>query len=202
MPEEHETNVNPLECRKSFSSPQERTDFNENIRSDTPFGRPSKKQTLTQCLVLEPQNLTKIFDNKEIICNSETLFVKRGLFNKYQHKNDDKIIMKKSDLDLQDYSDNDKTVDNIIRILNKECLNNNDNEFVVNLLNDLYDGMEKENMLNGKINSKTKITILKCLYKYVESQNNKLLLNIARIILAVILIFHIRKIFYHILSNF
>ncbi|KAL3283552.1 hypothetical protein HHI36_006691 [Cryptolaemus montrouzieri] len=45
--------------------------------------------------------------------------------------------------------------------------------------------MEREKMLDVKVSSKMKIYILKCLYKFVESTNEVLLLNIARIILAI-----------------
>lgn len=70
-------------------------------------------------------------------------------------------------------------------MLNLENTKKNNDGVVIECLNDLYDCMEKENMLNNKVSSKTKIYILKCLYKYVESQNEKLLLGIARVILAV-----------------
>lgn len=184
VPEEHESAEQSLETRNAFSSPQERTDHNDNIRTDTPFGRPSKQQNLSKCLVLEPQNLAKIFDNKEIIKNSETLFIKTDLRHSNNSSNKKKLINDKNDLvDIEDYNDNKKTFDAIIEKLNKENVNNDN--YVIDLLNDLYDCMASENMLNGKITSKCKITILKSLYKHVESQNDKLLLTIARIILAV-----------------
>lgn len=180
VPEEYEdVQESPLETRNAFSSPQERTDFNENLRTETPFGRPSKQQNLSQCLLLEPQNLTKIFDNKQIVQNSETLFIKTGYFHKFSNNSRNP---KPSSLEAEV---KEKTVDDVINILNVESIKKNNDDIVIECLNDLYDCMEKEDMLNNKVSSKTKIYILKCLYKYVESQNEKLLLGIARVILAV-----------------
>ncbi|KAK9693613.1 hypothetical protein QE152_g34085 [Popillia japonica] len=147
--------------RNAFSSPQEKTEYNEKIKNASPFGRSSKKQSLSQCLLLEPQNLSKIFENKQIIENSETLFVK-----------------------TDDTTAKDKTVDEIIELLIAESVKTQNDTSVIELLDILYNCMEKNNMLTTKISSKTKIHILKCLYKFVESQNEKLLLSIARIILA------------------
>ncbi|KAF2880199.1 hypothetical protein ILUMI_26000 [Ignelater luminosus] len=169
LPEEHEeqneqTTID-VGVRKAFSSPQERTDFNENLANkDSPFDRPSQQQNnLSKCLLLGPQNLNKLFENKQIVENSETLFTKT---------------------DSNSNKPKENTVENILELLNQESKRSNNEAIVINLLSNLYNCMEKENCLNANIDSKMKIRILKCLYKYVESQNEKLLLNIARIILA------------------
>lgn len=78
----------------------------------------------------------------------------------------------------------ERTFDDVLELLNSEQYKNNE-PVVVNLLNELYECMEKEHMICVHVSSKTKIHILKCLYKYVESQNEQLLLNIGRVILAV-----------------
>lgn len=77
-----------------------------------------------------------------------------------------------------------KTADDVIELLMTETGGHNDTA-VIKLLDELYTCLERENLLNAKMTSKTKIHILKCLYKFVESQNETLLLNIARIILSV-----------------
>lgn len=78
----------------------------------------------------------------------------------------------------------ERTFDDVLEILNLERYKQDEN-ITINLLNELYECMEKENMINVTIGSKTKVNILRCLYKYVDSQNEQLLLNIGRIILAV-----------------
>ncbi|KRT79515.1 hypothetical protein AMK59_8475 [Oryctes borbonicus] len=182
LPEEAETafNIN-FDGRKAFSSPQEKTEFSELSKNNSPFGRSSKKHSLSQCLLLEPQNLSKIFENKQIIENSETLFIKTGYFNNV-------IDVNKSDTKIYALDDaataKDKTVDEVIELLIAESVKTHNDADVIELLGVLYECMEKENMLNAKVSSKTKIHILKCLYKFVESHNEKLLLSIARIILA------------------
>ncbi|KYB28497.1 armadillo repeat-containing protein 2 isoform X2 [Tribolium castaneum] len=157
LPEEQESNSADSKTeRKAFSSPQERTDFNED---DSPFGRSSSKQkNLSQCLLLGPQNLNKIFDNRHIIENSETLFV--GTENK------------------------ERNIDDVIDDLNNESNRMDNEDFVIELLEELYGKMEKANLLSTKVSSKMKIHVLKALYKFVESQNERLLLNIARVILG------------------
>jgi hypothetical protein len=159
VPEERESpEPKNAEPRKAFSSPQERTDF-DNLES--PFGRSSTKhKNLSQCLLLGPQNLNKIFDNRHIIENSETLFVRTAAESK------------------------ERNVDDIINELNYESTRVDNESLVIDLLDELYQCMEKEHLLATKVGSKMKIHILKALYKYVESQNEKLLLNIARVILA------------------
>lgn len=188
VPEEEASTRNNGEGRNAFSSPQEKTEFNEKLRNESPFGRSSKKQSLSQCLLLEPQNLTKIFENKQIIENSETLFVKTGYFN-------NALIANKSDTKVYALDDtasaNDRTVEEVIEMLTTESVKTHNDAVVIELLEALYERMEKENMLNTKISSKMKIYILKCLYKFVESQNERLLLNIARIILAVSVVINI-----------
>ncbi|KAK4879012.1 hypothetical protein RN001_007158 [Aquatica leii] len=168
LPEEYEE-PNETPNRKAFSSPQVRTDFNE----DSPFGRPSQQQNnLSQCLLLGVENLNKLFENRQIIENSESLFVKTGYLNNLKQK----INVKNESVD------NAKTVESIVEILTKHdktCETN-----IIQLIVDLYQCMETENYLNANVDSKMKIRILKCLYRFVESNNEKLLLNIARVILA------------------
>ncbi|KAK5645760.1 hypothetical protein RI129_004224 [Pyrocoelia pectoralis] len=172
LPEEYEESVEPpVVNRNAFSSPQERTDFNEN----SPFGRPSQQQSnLSQCLLLGVENLNKLFENKQIIENSETLFVKTGYLNNLKQTENEK-----SSLDV--YKEN--TVETIIESLCKHNKNAKD-KVIIQLLCELYNCMETEKFLSTTVDSKTKICILKCLYRFVESPNEQLLLNIARIILA------------------
>ncbi|XP_066248328.1 armadillo repeat-containing protein 2 isoform X2 [Euwallacea similis] len=165
LPEETElksekTNV---ESRNAFSSPQERTTFDNNSNvSISPFGRSSAKQlNLSECLLLGPQNLTKIFDNRHIIEHSETLFTST-------------VDGKQS-----------RTIDDILRDLNKTDSQNYNDDIVRNLLEELYGFMDKEGMFNSKVSSKLKIVILKTLYRFVESKNEDILISIAQIILAV-----------------
>ncbi|RZB39285.1 armadillo repeat-containing protein 2 [Asbolus verrucosus] len=178
LPEERESPEPNSEPRKAFSSPQERTDFNENY--DSPFGRCStKQQNLSQCLLLGPQNLNKIFDNRHIIENSETLFVRTGYFNRelssqLRNKVQNSILAENKE----------RTVDDVINDLNYESIRMDNEGAVIELLDELYECMEKEDLLTTKVSSKMKIHILKALYKYVESQNERLLLNIARVILG------------------
>ncbi|CAH1133333.1 unnamed protein product [Ceutorhynchus assimilis] len=159
LPEETEyksSDRRNVESRNAFSSPQERTDFNPN---SSPFGRPSAKQSnLSECLLLGPQNLIKIFDNKHIIENSESLFTSTV--------------------------DGTRTIDDIMNELNKADPKNYNDEIVKSLLEEMYEFMEKDGLLDGKISSKLRIVILKCLYRFVESKNEQILINIAQIILA------------------
>ncbi|XP_074039648.1 armadillo repeat-containing protein 2 isoform X2 [Leptinotarsa decemlineata] len=149
-----------IESRNAFSSPQERTDFNDSI---SPFGRPSLRQkNLSQCLLLGPQNLEKIFDNKQIIENSQTLFL-----NKVS------VEYKK-----------DRTAEDVLVDLSAENEKKIDEHRVITLLSELYECLEKENMINQKVASKTKIRILKCLYTFVDTQNEQILINIAKVILS------------------
>lgn len=178
MPEENENESKHGDSRNAFSSPQERTNNNQ----ITDFvERSTKKQSLSECLLLGPQNLEKIFDNRHIINNSETLFITTGYFNRQIRPQNNKIET------LLETKIQKRTFDDILADLNKEHGNgsNYNEEYVINLLNELYEYMESENLINSKINSKTKIQILKCLYKFVESKNDKLLICIAKIILAV-----------------
>lgn len=183
MPEENEPNNSEnynIEQRKVFSSPQERTDLN----CASPFSRPARQQNLSQCFLLGPQNLTKIFDNKHIVDNSGTLFGQTGYLNseKYmKNKNkSQKFILASYD------KKEEREVDDVLNDLYYESTKlDSDEGVVVSLLDELYECMENSNLLSGKVNSKLKIQILKSLYKFVEFQNENLLLNIARIILAV-----------------
>ncbi|XP_065163837.1 armadillo repeat-containing protein 2 isoform X2 [Atheta coriaria] len=173
LPEENEAGASEMLTRNAFSSPQERTDYNDN-HNQTPFGRPFRQQqNLSQCLLLGPQNLNKIFENKQIVNSSENLFGQTAGNTRGKLPPPPPL-----------------TVTTVIDSLNKESAHqptpdSNVNEpVVIGLLNSLYDCMETEGMLNSKVSSKMKIHILKCLYKYVESKNEELLLAIARIILA------------------
>lgn len=159
LPEEADE-IKPPQYRNAFSSPQEPTECNQN-KSDSPFGRPSKQQSLSRCLLLGPQNLDKIFGNQQIIENSTTLFIQKVLDSK------------------------EKSVDDIINCLNLESNKHDNEETIVQLLDEFYNCLDRENLLQIKISSKLKINILKCLYKFVESANERILLGIARIILAI-----------------
>lgn len=108
--------------------------------------------------------------------------MEKGYFNKeLKSKESKKLQTSVSVLDAKD-----KTVDDIVACLNAEAGRKDNEETVIKLLSELYDCMQKEKMLDVKVASKTKINILKCLYKYVESNNQVLLLSLARVILAVI----------------
>ncbi|KAF5303070.1 hypothetical protein FQR65_LT08399 [Abscondita terminalis] len=166
----HKINKNTFSL-DNCNSPQERTNYNDN---NSPFGRPSQQQNnLSQCLLLGVENLNKLFENKQIIENSESLFVKTGYLNNFKQKGNVKIGKS---------SDVANSVDSIIEVLSKRDKIVDDD--AVRFLIDLYRCMENENFLNMNVDSKTKIRILKCLYRYVETTNEKLLLNIARVILA------------------
>ncbi|CAG9771352.1 unnamed protein product [Ceutorhynchus assimilis] len=183
LPEETEyksSDRRNVESRNAFSSPQERTDFNPN---SSPFGRPSAKQSnLSECLLLGPQNLIKIFDNKHIIENSESLFTSTGYLTKQLplHKQND--LSKSSNYSV--LVDGTRTIDDIMNELNKADPKNYNDEIVKSLLEEMYEFMEKDGLLDGKISSKLRIVILKCLYRFVESKNEQILINIAQIILA------------------
>ncbi|KAG5874097.1 hypothetical protein JTB14_005894 [Gonioctena quinquepunctata] len=161
LPEEENecsTHLEKVETRNAFSSPQERTNYNG---SSSPFDRPSHRQhNLSQCLLLGPQNLEKIFDNKQIIENSQTLFLN--------------TVKEKKDRNFED----------VLTDLNCENEKKYEEDRVIILLNELFECMEKEDMVNQKVASKVKMRILKCLYKFVESQNEQILINIAKIILS------------------
>ncbi|ERL91825.1 armadillo repeat-containing protein 2 isoform X1 [Dendroctonus ponderosae] len=183
LPEETEYKIdNPkLESRNAFSSPQEKTIFDQ----QPAFGRSSARQAnLSECLLLGPQNLTKIFDNRHIIEHSETLFTSTGYLTKQLllHKQND--LNKRTHSILADGNEPVRTIDDILNDLNRTDPQNYNDETVKNLLEELYAFMEKEGMLNSKISSKLKIVILKSLYRFVESKNEQILINIAQIILV------------------
>lgn len=189
VPEESEykTDISNVETRNAFSSPQERTNF-DNHSAQSLFGRSSAKQSnLSECLLLGPQNLTKIFDNRHIIEHSETLFSSTGYLTK-QH-----FLHRQERTDSRAHSilvgaKQTRTIDDILNDLNKTDLQNYNDDIVQNLLDELYTYMEEQGMLNAKISSKLKIVILKTLYRFVESKNEQILINIAQIILAVSLL--------------
>ncbi|XP_057664414.1 armadillo repeat-containing protein 2 [Diorhabda carinulata] len=175
LPEENEyqTESQKNEGRKAFSSPQERTDSND---SDRVFGKPSlHKRNLSQCLLLGPQNLEKIFDNKQIIENSQTLFLNTGYFTSQLHNSNYLKVDNKKE----------KTFEDVLLELNSENEKKCGEERIIKLLGELYDCMDMENMINQKVASNTKIRILKCLYRFVESRNEHILISIAKIILAI-----------------
>ncbi|KAJ8918425.1 hypothetical protein NQ315_008122 [Exocentrus adspersus] len=146
------------ESRNAFSSPQERTVFNQ---SDSIFGRPSLKQ----------QNLSQ-----QIIEHSETLFLKTGFFAR-------QLVTNKTQQSILAENKTERNVENVLKDLNDQHGNVNE-EDTNHLLLELYECMEKEKMLDPKVPSKLKIQILKCLYKFVESRNEQILINIAKVILS------------------
>ncbi|XP_017784386.1 PREDICTED: armadillo repeat-containing protein 2 isoform X2 [Nicrophorus vespilloides] len=157
LPEENEaTSPRGVQTRNAFSSPQERTESAVSS-SHSHFGRPSKKiQNLSQCLLLGPQNLDRIFENRHIVEHSDNLF-------------------------SQSEGGAAMTIEGVLALLAEE----RDETVVIRLLDDLYECMERDGLLvASKVASKMKIQILKTLYRHVESPNEVLLLNIARIILA------------------
>ncbi|XP_050309639.1 armadillo repeat-containing protein 2 isoform X2 [Anthonomus grandis grandis] len=181
LPEESEINntEKAQDTRKAFSSPQERTDFDQSGDFSKPI---TKQSTLSECLLLGPQNLTKIFDNKQIVEHSETLFTSTGyLTNQLNNLHNKRGI-------ATDPVTNDlkpRTIDDILKNLNKIDLQNYDDETVKALLEELYEFMENDGMLNSKVSSKLKIVILKSLYRFVESKNEQILISIAQVILAI-----------------
>lgn len=166
------------EYRNAFSSPEERTDHQ--TESNTIFGRPSVKQNhLSQCLLLGPQNLEKLFDNKQIIENSQTLFLNTGYFT--SQLNGSYLQNNRS---ISETQKKRRTLEDVVTDLNLEKETYDDNR-IITLLEELYSFMEKENLLNSKVSSKMRVFILKCLYKFVESKNEIILISIAKIILSV-----------------
>lgn len=184
MPEEVEyKKETTLETRNAFSSPQERTDNNHD---QSPFGRSSaKRSNLSECLLLGPQNLTKIFDNRHIIEHSETLFTGTGYLRRHQQTDLNKRARSISVEAGDRIKSPPRTIDDILNDLNKTDQQNYQDDIVKNLLEELYSFMDKEGLIQSKVSSKLKIVILKTLYRFVESKNQHILVNIAQIILAV-----------------
>lgn len=127
----------------------------------------------TDALILEPRNLDNIFPNKQIIYDSENLFSKRSL-------DFCPNLLNGSNLDRP----SSPPITKILDQLSDTTLNCDD---LIKYLIELYDSLVLNGYVNNgkKIGSKLKLNILKCLYKYVECNNERVLLNIARIILAV-----------------
>lgn len=176
VPEETEAIVDQqkLESRNAFSSPEERTNV---AHTGTMFGRSSVKQEyLSQCLLLGPENLEKLFDNKQVVENSQTLFLNTGYFTSQLNKSN---LEKNSSISVN--LKKKRSLENVLEDLNSATGDHR----VITLLEELYSYMEQENMLNSKVPSKLKVSILKCLYKFVESKNEDILINIAKIILSV-----------------
>ncbi|XP_066138168.1 armadillo repeat-containing protein 2 isoform X2 [Euwallacea fornicatus] len=185
LPEETElkSEKTNIESRNAFSSPQERTTFDNNSNSNgSPFGRSSAKQhNLSECLLLGPQNLKKIFDNRHIIEHSETLFTSTGYLTNQHFLHEQDHLNQRILVDGKQ----SRTIDDILRDLNKTDSQNYNDDIVRNLLEELYGFMDKEGMLNSKVSSKLKIVILKTLYRFVESKSEDILIGIAQIILIV-----------------
>ena len=185
MPEETEALYERpcfLESRNAFSSPQERTNFDKPDNYLESLS--TKKSSLSDCFLLEPQNLTKIFDNQQIIESSETLFTHTGYLTKqyFSHKHNDFNKLQNSILAKGKNQRNVEEVLNDLNIINVQNYNEDD---VNNLLEELYKLMEQEGLFASKISSKLKIMLLKSLYRFVESKNENILINIAQIILIV-----------------
>lgn len=109
--------------------------------------------------------------------------MKTGYFN--NSSKDVKLNSTQNSLDFMNTSKL-QTIEDVIIILNKESRKCNNETIIINLLSELYNRVKETNLSeSSKINSKTKIYILKCLYQFVEYQNERLLLEIARIILLV-----------------
>lgn len=176
VPEETETTVDQqkIESRNAFSSPEERSNV---VDTGTMFGRSSVKQEyLSQCLLLGPENLEKLFDNKQIVEHSQTLFLNTGYFTSQLNKSN-----LENNSPVSENLRKKRNLENVVEDLNSATGDHR----VLTLLEELYSFMEQENMLNSKVPSKLKVSILKCLYKFVESKNEDILINIAKIILTV-----------------
>lgn len=150
------------------------------IETGSFFGRSSSKQhNLSQCLLLGPQNLEKIFDNKQIIENSQTLFLNTGYFTSQLNRSN---LQNNSSISVNEKRK--RTLEDVVTDLNSEREKYDDTR-VITLLEELYTFMETDNLVNSKVSSKLRVFILKCLYKFVESKNEEILINIAKIILSV-----------------
>lgn len=125
--------------------------------------------------------MEKIFDNRHIIENSQTLFMSTGYFT---NQLKDSYFRNKIPKSILVEEKKERTYEDVLTDLNAENQKYNE-EKIIKLLEELYDCMEKENMVNSKISSKLRIHILKSLYKFVESKNEQILINIAKIILSV-----------------
>lgn len=144
------------------------------------FGRSSVKQEyLSQCLLLGPQNLEKLFDNKQIIENSQTLFLNTGYFTSQLNRS---YLQNNTSISVNQQKR--RTLEDVVTDLNSDKVTYDDNRIIA-LLEELYGFMEQENLLNSKVSSKLKVFILKCLYRFVESKNEVVLINVAKIILSV-----------------
>lgn len=146
----------------------------------------------SESLILGPRNLDKIFENKQIVQDSENLFLRQNFWSD-----------KKSEQVKQDTNQNkteteptpESLVNDILLRLNNETDKNNEVK-IINLLQELYECLDKNKLFASKVCSKLKIQILKCLYKQVESQNEEVLLQVARIILEVCISFFITLLIY------
>lgn len=94
----------------------------------------------------------------------------------YQYKNDQSILVAdKKERDLDDVLDE----------LNSENEREFDENRVVRRLEEVFGFMEKNEWIDTKVPSKVKVRVLKCLYRFVECQSQQVLINIAKVILAV-----------------
>ncbi|VEN35484.1 unnamed protein product, partial [Callosobruchus maculatus] len=78
----------------------------------------------------------------------------------------------------------ERNLDDVLDDLNNEHGKSGNDKKIVTLLGELYKFMEKDKLINTKVPSKLKIKILKCLYRFVESQNEHIMINIAKVILS------------------
>lgn len=138
----------------------------------------------SESLILGPRNLDKIFENKQIVQDSESLFMNKSFWgDKTRHQNKIKQIL--IDERKPEVPSTEKHISEIISSLNSVSGKPDNDEKILLLLHELYDYMNKNHLFGSKVNSKLKIQILKCLYKQVESQNEEILLQVAKIILEV-----------------
>lgn len=137
----------------------------------------------SESLILGPRNLDKIFENKQIVQDSENLFVDKNFWTdkKPNHQKKTKLVQEQT----QEVPTYEKRVSEILTAIHEETGRQNSDKLILKLLQDLYNCLDKNNLFASKVNSKLKIQILKCLYKQVESQNEEILLEVARIILEV-----------------
>lgn len=183
MPEEHENIIEtPKPARRNaYSSPNETTEYTSSTSIANNNGITVKKTSHTDALILEPRNLDNIFSNKQIIYDSANLFTKRR-FDSYP--NNPKAPSAATNLLFDEFNNSYASINEILDKLSDLTITCDE---LIKYLRLLYDCLKLEGYISGgkKVGSKLKLSILKCLYKYVESNNEKILLNIARIILAV-----------------
>lgn len=142
----------------------------------------------SESLILGPRNLDKIFENKQIVQDSENLFVSKNFWTDKKPNTCTNLVQEQT----QDVPTYEKRVSEILTAIHEETGRQNSDKVILKLLQDLYNCLDKNNLFASKVNSKLKIQILKCLYKQVESQNEEILLEVARIILEVCIMIFLR----------